>query len=461
MAKNNNIIKYRNPVNFNIGVVIFLIIIIYVAFNVFSYFTKDDIAEYRVQQGSIASNYVYQGVIVRDETIEYAAKDGYVDYYIKNGSKVSVTDVIYSIDTIGNISNAIADAGSTSEELSKEALESIAKEIDNFLESYDADKFNTSYTFFNDLHSEIVYSINSNALTGLEDKVNQAEANDTFFKFSSPSDGVILYEIDGLEGITADSLIESGFDTSAYQKQYLTANRKVTASAPVYKRVNSEKWEIVIPIEESLAKELNEKKSITIRFCKDNFQTSASCSVLKKNGDYYLKLSLKTGMIRYIEDRFIDVELVMKTTTGLKIPVSAITSKEFFTVPKEFFTEETDGLLVKSYDKDSKKEIITQVFPTIYYAAEEYYYIDSELVSAGDTILMPESSATYVIGTDTDSLIGVYNINKGYAVFKQINILYQNEDYAIVENKTSYGISLYDHIALDASTIQEHQLITQ
>ena len=44
-------------------------------------------------------------------------------------------------------------------------------------------------------------------------------------------------------------------------------------------------------------------------------------------------------------------------------------------------------------------------------------------------------------------------------MFKQIDILYQNEEYTIVKTGTSYGISLYDHIALDGSKIKEHDLI--
>ena len=105
--------------------------------------------------------------------------------------------------------------------------------------------------------------------------------------------------------------------------------------------------------------------------------------------------------------------------------------------------------------------LITLVTPTLYYETEEYYYIDSEHVSEGDLILMSNSQKTYQIGTDKNSLIGVYNINKGYAVFKQINIIYENAEYAIVETKTSYGIALYDHIALDASEIKEHQLTSK
>ena len=76
-------------------------------------------------------------------------------------------------------------------------------------------------------------------------------------------------------------------------------------------------------------------------------------------------------------------------------------------------------------------------------------------------ILKSDSTSTYTIGQDVDSLIGVYNINKGYAVFKQINIISQNETYAIVETKTAYGIALYDHIALDGSKVKEDQLITK
>ena len=72
--------------------------------------------------------------------------------------------------------------------------------------------------------------------------------------------------------------------------------------------------------------------------------------------------------------------------------------------------------------------------------------------------MKPDSPDRYQIGR-TASLKGVYNINKGYAIFKQIDILYQNEEYAIVRTGTTYGIALYDHIALDGSKIHENDLI--
>ena len=59
----------------------------------------------------------------------------------------------------------------------------------------------------------------------------------------------------------------------------------------------------------------------------------------------------------------------------------------------------------------------------------------------------------------TAKLQGAYNINKGYAVFRKVEILYQNEEYTIINTGTSYGLSLYDHIALDASAIKENQIV--
>ncbi len=464
MSEKNKIIKAKNPGNFNIGVVIFLIIIIYVLFNLFSYFTKTHIAEYQVQEGTIASNYIYQGIIVRDETVEYAEQSGYINYYVKNASKVSVTDVIYSIDTVGSISKQISETSIATDSLSSDALSSISNEINKFASDYNGNDFSETYTFFNNINTEIAQNVNSNALADLSEKVEKAEGKNTFFQMTSPEDGIIVYEVDGFENYTVEDITSSEFDYNQYNEEYLFSRTEVIVGDPVYKRVNSENWNVIVPISETLAEELSKKSAVTVRFCKDDFQIDTACSVIKgTENSYYLNLSFNKAMIRYINDRFIDIELILSEEAGLKIPQSAITTKEFFTVPKSYFTIGGDstnpGLLIrKTVDGVDTMELIT---PTLYYEIEEYYYIDSEDVSEGDVVLMADSSSTYVIGTDKNSLVGVYNINKGYAVFKQINIIYENEQYAIVETKTAYGISLYDHIALDASKVKENQLTSK
>ena len=111
--------------------------------------------------------------------------------------------------------------------------------------------------------------------------------------------------------------------------------------------------------------------------------------------------------------------------------------------------------------KSGKIDDAELVRPTIVSADKNNYYIDDESIQAGDVLLRKDSSETYTAGKDTGKLTGVYNINKGYAVFKQIEILSQNENYTIIEPKTDYGIALYDHIALDGSKLKEDQLVVK
>ena len=44
-------------------------------------------------------------------------------------------------------------------------------------------------------------------------------------------------------------------------------------------------------------------------------------------------------------------------------------------------------------------------------------------------------------------------------MFKQITILCESDTYYIVEEGNSYGLSNYDHIALDSSNIQENDVV--
>lgn len=463
MADNHKVIRIRRSRGLNLGVMIFVIIIIYVIFNIYSYLTADIVAEYEVGQGAIATNHVYRALALRDETIVYAGQSGYLNYYMKNGMKASVNDVIYTIDTTGEIAKKIAGAASDGSSLNKNTLAAIGHELELFSGSYDSNDFTAVHTFCVNLNSELSQTLSIHALNDLSRTVMLAEANNTFYRKTSDGTGIIVYYIDGYENVTVDKFMPEHMNFTGYSKRVLDTRTEISTGEPVYKRIGSEDWNLILSVSENMAKQLSEEHYVKIRFCKDNYIITVPCAVLKISGNYYLNLSLQTAMIRYVNDRFVDVELVLTEMEGLKIPISAITSKEFFTVPKKYFTHGGDsvnpGLLIQEYLGSEKQ--VKLVTPTIYYEKNDFYYIDDEYVKTDDLVVMSDSLLTYKIGRDTDSLTGVYNINKGYAVFKQINILSQNESYAIIETGQSYGIALYDHIALDGSKLHEDQLIAR
>ncbi len=464
MAKksDNNVRKFYNTnrITNNIGFVIFFVILIYVIINIFFYITSDSIAEYEVQQGRIASTVIYKGIVLRSEKVYYATQSGTVNYYIANATMVASGDTIYTIDTSGEIAEQISNAAADGTSLTTDAKLEIADELTDFAASYTSLDFSEVYTFKNSLNSSISQNLSAIALNSLGDLT--ADASDSFYRITASTPGIVLYYTDGYEDLTADDFTAEDLTGASCNKISYSSGRTAEAGDIVFKLVTSEDWSVIIPISDELAEELNDTTSLSVTFCKDNYTASASTTIWKKDGDYYLQLSFSTAMIRYANERYLELELAINKQEGLKIPNSAITSKEFFTVPIEYFLKGSDsgslGLLVQKTTEDG--ELSTEfVSPTIYYSTDTAYYIDDTDVSSGDIILMSDSSEQYVIGTDTDSLPGVYNINKGYAVFKQINILYQNEEYAIVDTNTSYGIALYDHIALDGSAVEEDDFV--
>ena len=89
---------------------------------------------------------------------------------------------------------------------------------------------------------------------------------------------------------------------------------------------------------------------------------------------------------------------------------------------------------------------------------DETFSTSKKKLSSGDLLIKKNSSETFQVG-QTGKLTGVYNINKGYTIFRRIEVLYENEEYCIVKEGTSFGLSVYDRIVLNAATVDEDQVI--
>lgn len=142
-------------------------------------------------------------------------------------------------------------------------------------------------------------------------------------------DGVIAYETDGYESFTEDQVTAANFDKEKYYAKELQNNMKVSVGEPIYKLITSEDWSVVVPITEKTAEELKDRASVTVRFLKDNQEMVGTLSIRKQGEQYMVYLHFADGMIRYADERFLDLELIITDYTGLKIPKSAIVKKPF------------------------------------------------------------------------------------------------------------------------------------
>ena len=327
-----------------------------------------------------------------------------------------------------------------------------------FASTYDSDNFYDVYNYKYQLEGSILQ------YSGLQtdDSTDATQTANGQAIYRASQDGIVVYSVDGYEDVTADQLTADLFSKKNYQITNLQKERKVTSGDPVYKLITSETWSVIIPLSSEQIISLAEKKTIRVKFLKDDAtQTGSLAIVIGEDGNYYGKITFSRGMIRYSGDRFLNIELVTNIKTGLKIPLSSIVKKNFYVIPKEYMAKDEDNgdagfyRKVTRRGKDDSSEFVSA---TVYQEDDDYYYVDTDTFKDGDVILKPDSQSTYEI-KEKKALEGVYCINKGYAVFRKIVMIEQNDEYCIVETGTTYGLSQFDYIVRNGNTVNEDDIL--
>ena len=434
--------------NFNIGTLIFGAILLYILISLFIYATTKHISTYQVISGPLAQNQTYTALAVREETIITSNNDGYVRYYAQEGRKVKKNGAVYSL------SQSQAESSGTTE-LSDEALSKIRALTAQFSSAFNPDNFGQVYSF--------KYSLSGSILdyAGMDKNSDSTAVVGDSSVYLAPDAGVVIYSRDGMEDLSADNFTAYDFSYSSYKVENLRTSEHISTGSPVYKLITSEQWSILVPVTSFQASKLEGKKSIKVKFKKDSSTMTGSLELLTREDTTYAKITFSSGMIRFASDRYLEIELITNAEKGLKIPISAVVSKDFFLVPREYavsLENSSDlGFIRKTANKDGTYNT-EFVNATIYASDDENYYVDMTEFSEGDILIMENSTQTFTL-KDKGQLNGVYNINRGYTVFRRIEIIDQNEEYCIVKTGTAYGLSLYDNIVLDSSTVSEDEIL--
>ena len=201
MAKKNaKIIKYKKPRNINVGIVLFAAIFVYLVVSVATYLSRPQIHVYEVTEGSLASYSDYTALILREETVSYSESAGYINYYVRDGRKVGVNDLVYTIDETGQTLEQLEqDTGESS--LSSEDLQRLKTELIRYVISYDSMRFSDVYDMKNGIQSSLLEYLGASAL---EELASMQEGGGAAFAWSYAAvSGTVSQVIDGLEGLTA------------------------------------------------------------------------------------------------------------------------------------------------------------------------------------------------------------------------------------------------------------------
>ena len=453
-----NIIPYRKRKQMNIGIVIFGIIFVYLIATIVMYITAPHITVYEVRQGSILKDNAYTGLALREETVVYADESGYINYYAENNSKQRIGTIVYTLSD----EKIVFEEGKNEAQiiLTDEENRSLLRKIQSYNNQFHETDFSSTYQ----LKSELQSSLNRIASLSKTEQLDTMLASGNYSGLTAKralKDGIIVYAVDGMEELTVETLKLEHIKKANYNKTEFANNNKIKSGDPVYKLITNDEWKLLLCVTDDTKATLSEKTSVKVNFKKDNQVMRANISFLEGYDSPILCLSFTDSMVRYANDRYLDIELILEDESGLKIPKSAETSKDFYVVPNTYLTQggntSNDGVMRQR--KDAEGSSITEfMHVTVYYEEDEMVYLDPNEFKPDDVLIKPDSNETVALN-ETRSLKGVFSINKGYAIFKQIKILCESDEYYIVEEGNSFGLSNYDHIALDSTNIKENDVV--
>lgn len=441
----------------NFAVILFFIILIYVAASAFISMTKETISIYEVRESNINNNFNLTGVAIRKENVVKTHKSGYVCYFAREGEKVSSGYNVCAVDETGDVINSISIAGDDSYTLTDEDYTSIRDLISSYKMNYSNEEFYEIYSF-KDTVLDKVYELSSSILNDTISN-ESATVRSTLEKISSSTSGIVLYSTDGYEDITLSSIKDSDFDKSNYVKNSLKTGDIISTGTPVFKLITDENWSVICQITADQAARLKNLEYLTFNLNGSEEMYVNNYEIETRGEQNYLIINLNKYMIEFISDRFLNVEVVLDRFEGLKVPNTSIVNKEVYTIQEKYITKDGNTNTLRTQSVDENGNVVTlNKNVKVYKEVDGIYYVDPEDLETTDVLVSTDGKDTIGVSlVQTGILKGVYIVNQGIADFNMIDILKDGDEFVIVSKES--GLKEFDKIVMNSDKVTENQIV--
>lgn len=433
---------------FKVLFIILVIIGIYIVFNFVKLFNSKNVKIYEVTTGEIVNVDRHKGFIYRDESIATCINNGYINFYVANAERVNRGAFIYTVNDTPSVVQSFE-----LDNADKKNIRQNIKMYNNNITDYDFSNIYNAKDSLNGLINEINL-VKQLENIDIEKEINAKEKG--YAKFA----GLISFIIDGYESAKIENFSDEVL--KKYDGVKVTTQKKEVGSGDnIYKIIRSPEFSIAF---DSSYDYDNYQKSnnVFVKFVYENVTTNGRIeSFIGSDGKKHFKLNITDYPEKFIDKRIVEFEIENKKISGYKIPIKSLVSKNCYMIPKtmvEKDIETNEDIFYKVGANGVREKFSCNISKE----DNNYYYIsiDDTLskLKYGD-VLINRFNDTFSL-SEVTQLNGVYNMNKGYAIFKNVDIIDRTNEYAIVKKQTINGISLYDHICLNANDIKEGDLIT-
>lgn len=458
---------------------VFFMITIYLFGQLFMMATsKSSVGLETVVLGTLDSLEEYEGIAVRQEYVATASEEGHVEYTFSEGDKIP-KDVVVAIvrdeattDTIEEkilqIDQDILKTQKNRTDLSlfAEDIARIDQTIQQIVTQNMSYFMGESMESIYDVKSRVQSSMNQrNEIWFTEDISSISQLTSQKFQYETElaentvsitalESGVLSFSYDGLEDVITvdeiDSITES--QIGADHMQNISTDQIVDEGEEIFKIVTNNKWYIVAYLPNTVVTSWKEEQIRTVTLKNGNSKIPIKCTVKTiQTGDNKSKVVLATyeRVDMFMNQRQIILYPEVNVTEGLKIPKSAMVEKNLWAIPKTALTQSGKDYGVVLKDGERFVPVSVATSDNIH-----NYITPTDTLKTGDVII--NGSDEFEIG-NTVPVAGVYSANSSIAKFTFIEIIEQNNEYAIAKYGNTYGLQPYDVIISDAKNIIEGQ----
>lgn len=451
--------------------------------------TKTKISYQVVKMGSLDTSTVFEGVVFRNEKVILSEDEGYAKYAVAEGEKVEKDGTVYVLVDEENLATTTAakeevDSQIYNEAENKEALSTnkdkrynLDQEVKNNIESFYNNRYDSSTSYIYTLRTKLDSSVTSRTelYASEQEKSNQAliqlkqdiEANLAKYHRGKAvaQPGLVSYYMDGHETENALEIVKAlNYNTYSQYKKGNTlttlAPSEIHKDDPIYKLVFNNEWYLVTYIN-TKDDQWTVGNNYDLTFDTKEGQSVQFTLVSKKEEESKTQLVFKsTNQIgKFLSTRDISFSIGDKEMTGLKIPLQSIVELNLIKVPAEYVVTEND---VKGVYKQVGEES-TFIPISTHDKKDDMYYIIQDLenletVQLNDTLVLKGQDKPYKV-TEIEVASGVYVINSQVAKFKKVEILTQNEEYALVKYNANSQLKEMDKIISNPKSVSKDQLL--
>ena len=142
--KNQKVIKMKRRDSYALGIFL-CIFAIYILVLFVQSFTREHVSIYEVNQKQIADNENLRGLVLRKESLVKARQDGYINYYVGEGSKLSASTTVYSVSEEEHMAEMTAAMDTNAVKLSEDDTRNIRTTIADFRNEFDLSDYQQLY----------------------------------------------------------------------------------------------------------------------------------------------------------------------------------------------------------------------------------------------------------------------------------------------------------------------------